>query len=123
MIRRPPRSTLFPYTTLFRSLVMASAAQTPSPRFAGYADLPGVRLWYTDSGDSGVPVVLLHANTGNADSWQYNIPGLVEAGYRVITFDRRGWGRSTANPDSGPQPGTIAEDLHALLEYLKNGPI
>src|SRR2546422_7453784 len=70
MIRRPPRSTLFPYTTLFRSLVMASAAQTPSPRFAGYADLPGVRLWYTDSGGSGVPVVLLHANTGNADSWQ-----------------------------------------------------
>jgi pimeloyl-ACP methyl ester carboxylesterase len=32
-----------------------------------------VRLWYTDSGGNGVPVVLLHANTGNADSWQYNI--------------------------------------------------
>ena len=59
------------------------------------------------------------ANTGNADSWQYNIPGFVEAGYRVVTFDRRGWGRSTANPDTGPQPGTIAEDLHALVEYLK----
>jgi hypothetical protein len=67
-------------------LVMASAAQTPSSQFAGYADLPGVRLWYTDSGGSGAPLVLLHANTGNADSWQYNIPGFVEAGYRVITF-------------------------------------
>jgi pimeloyl-ACP methyl ester carboxylesterase len=100
-------------------LIMASAAQTPVPQFAGYADLPGVRLWYTDSGGSGVPVVLLHANTGNSDSWQYNIPGFVEAGYRVITFDRRGWGRSAANPDTGPQPGTIAEDLHALVEYLK----
>jgi pimeloyl-ACP methyl ester carboxylesterase len=100
-------------------LVMASAAQTPSPRFAGYVDLPGVRLWYTDSGSSGVPVVLLHANTGNADSWQYNVPGFVEAGYRVIAFDRRGWGRSTANPETGPQPGTIADDLHALVEYLK----
>lgn len=88
-------------------------------QFAGYADLPGVRLWYTDSGGSGVAVVLLHANTGNADSWQYNIPGFVEAGYRVVTFDRRGWGRSTANPDTGPQPGTIAEDLHALVEHLK----
>ena len=65
------------------------------------------------------PLVLLHANTGNADSWQYNIPGFVEARYRVITFDRRGWGRSTADADSGPQPGTIAEDLHALVEYLK----
>ncbi|TMB72963.1 MAG: alpha/beta hydrolase, partial [Deltaproteobacteria bacterium] len=100
-------------------LFMASAAQTPIPRFAGYADLPGVRLWYTDSGGSGVPVVLLHANTGNADSWQYNIPGFVEAGYRVVAFDRRGWGRSTTNPDTGPQPSTIAEDLHALVEYLK----
>src|SRR5688572_23465189 len=71
-------------------LTMASAAQTPVARFAGYADLPGVRLWYTDSGGSGVPLVLLHANTGNADSWQYNIPGFVEAGYRVVAFDRRG---------------------------------
>ena len=98
---------------------MAATAQTSTSPFAGYADLPGVRLWYTDSGGDGVPVILLHANTGNADGWQYNIPGFVEAGYRVIAFDRRGWGRSTANPDSGPQPGTIAEDLHALVEHLK----
>src|SRR4029077_7912855 len=99
-------------------VMMASAAQTPSAGFAGYEDLPGVRLWYTDSGGSGVPLVLLHANTGNADSWQYNIAGFVEAGYRVITFDRRGWGRSRANPGTGPQPGTIADDLHALMDHL-----
>jgi pimeloyl-ACP methyl ester carboxylesterase len=91
---------------------MTSAAQ-----FAGHAELPGVRLWYTDSGGDGVPVVLLHANTGNADGFQYNIPAFVEAGYRPIAFDRRGWGRSTATPGTGSQPGTIAEDLHAL-EYL-----
>jgi pimeloyl-ACP methyl ester carboxylesterase len=99
-------------------LFMAAAAQTSLPWFAGYADLPGVRLWYTDSGGSGVAVILLHANTGNADNWQPNIPGFIEAGYRVITFDRRGWGRSRANPSTGPQPGTIAEDLHALVEHL-----
>lgn len=87
--------------------------------FAGHADLPGVRLWYTDSGGSGVPLILLHANTGNADGWQYNIPGFATAGYRAIAFDRRGFGRSMANPQSGPQPGTIADDLHALVEYLK----
>jgi pimeloyl-ACP methyl ester carboxylesterase len=97
---------------------MTFATQTLIARFAGYADLPGVRLWYTDSGGSGVSLVLLHANTGNADSWQYNIPGFVDAGHRVIAFDRRGWGRSNANPDSGPQPGTIADDLHALVEHL-----
>ena len=98
---------------------MATTAQTPNAQCAGHVELPGVRLWYTDSGGGGVPLVLLHANTGNADSWQYNIPGLVEAGYRVITFDRRGWGRSTANPTTGPQPATIADDLHALVDYLK----
>ncbi len=97
---------------------MASTTQSSSSRFEGYEDLPGVRLWYTDSGGSGVALVLLHANTGNADGWQYNIPGFVEAGYRVIAFDRRGWGRSRANPQTGPQPGTIAEDLHALVEHL-----
>gem|GEM_PF-1537050 len=99
-------------------LFVASAAQTSSPGFAGYADLPGVRLWYTDSGGNGAALILLHANTGNADSWQYNIPGFVESGYRVITFDRRGWGRSRPNPGTGPQPGTIADDLHALVEHL-----
>jgi pimeloyl-ACP methyl ester carboxylesterase len=94
-------------------------ADQPSPAFEGHADLPGVRLWYTDTGGGGVPVVLLHANTGNADSWQYNTPALAAAGYRAIAFDRRGWGRSTPDPATGPQPGTIADDLHALAEYLQ----
>src|SRR5215471_12900069 len=93
---------------------MMSTAQ-----FEGYEDLPGVRLWYTDSGGTGVGLLLLHANTGNADGWQYNIPGFVDAGYRVIAFDRRGWGRSIANQETGPQPATIADDLHALVEFLK----
>src|SRR2546427_4810403 len=78
-------------------LFMASAAQTLIPRFAGYADLPGVRLWYTDSGGSGVPVVLLHANTGNADRWEDKIPGLVEAGELGLAFYRRGGGGADEN--------------------------
>ena len=88
-------------------------------KFAGHVDLPGVRLYYTDNGASGIPVVLLHANTGNADGFQYNIPAIGQAGYRAIAFDRRGWGRSTPDPATGPQPGTIADDLHALIEHLK----
>jgi pimeloyl-ACP methyl ester carboxylesterase len=98
------------------SFVMSAA---PTNAFTGYADLPGVRLWYTDSGGDGDPVILLHANTGNADSWEHNLPGFIQAGYRAIAFDRRGWGRSTANPATGLQPGTIAEDLHALAEHLR----
>lgn len=95
-----------------------ASAKSPVHSFAGYAELAGVRLWYTDSGGAGVPLILLHANTGNADGWQYNISGLAAAGYRVIAFDRRGWGRSTANPATGPQPATIADDLHALVGHL-----
>lgn len=83
----------------------------------GFVELPGARLWYVDSGD-GVPIVLLHANTGNADSWAPNMPGFVAAGYRAMAFDRRGWGRSQADPATGPQPGTIADDLDALVDFL-----
>ena len=64
--------------------------------------IPGVRLWYTDTG-STAGVLLLHADTGNTNGWQYNISGFVEADMRAIAFDRRGSGRSTANPDTGPQ--------------------
>src|SRR4051812_955480 len=88
---------------------VTGVAQPPAP-FTGYADLPGVRLWYSDTGGSGTPLVLLHANTGNADSWTPNIPGLAAAGYRLIAFDRRGWGRSVADPDTArslaPSPAT-----------------
>src|SRR5436190_2660764 len=96
---------------------VTGVAQPPAP-FTGYTDLPGVRLWYSDTGGSGTPLVLLHANTGNADSWTPNIPGLAAAGYRLIAFDRRGWGRSVADPDTGAQPGTIAGDLDALADHL-----
>ena len=98
--------------------LIAFQPAAPAPARQGYAELPGVRLWFTDTGGSGIPVVLLHANTGNSDSWQYNIPAFEKAGYRVIAFDRRGWGRSMAEPSSGPQPGSVAEDLQALANFL-----
>src|SRR5438128_12235184 len=92
----------------------STAIDQGAPAFQGYAELKGVRLWYTDSGGSGVPLVLLHAATGNADSWVKNTPGLAEAGYRAIAFDRRGFARSIADPSTGLQPGTAPDDLHAL---------
>ena len=84
-----------------------------------YADLPGVKLWFTDSGGDGIPIVLLHANTGTSESWEVNAAALVGQGYRVIAFDRRGWGRSLADPATGPQPGSVAGDLDALADYLR----
>jgi pimeloyl-ACP methyl ester carboxylesterase len=82
-----------------------------------YADLPGVRLWYKDTGGNGVPVVFLHSNTGSSQNWEHQIPAFTSAGFRFIAYDRRGWGRSATQPDA--QPGTAADDLHALMKFLK----
>jgi pimeloyl-ACP methyl ester carboxylesterase len=84
-----------------------------------YAALPGVRLWFVDTGGVGAPIVLLHPNTGTVAIWEPQITAFAQAGYRVIAFDRRGFGRSLPDAATGPQPGSIAEDLHALADYLK----
>ncbi len=81
-------------------------------------DLPGVHLWVTDTGGTATPVVLLHANTGTSANWIEQNTAFAAAGYRVIAFDRRGWGNSTPDPATGPQPGSTTEDLHALVEHL-----
>ena len=83
-----------------------------------HAQLPGVKLWFIDSGGPGAPVVLLHPNSGTSVIWQSQIAALVEAGYRAIAFDRRGWGKSTADPATGPQPGSVTGDLDALVGHL-----
>ena len=93
---------------------------TPSSRAAdAVANLPGVKLAYVDSGGQGAPVILVHALTGTSQSWQNQIEAFAKAGYRAIAFDRRGWGKSVADPASGPQPGSVAEDIEALAAHLK----
>jgi pimeloyl-ACP methyl ester carboxylesterase len=92
----------------------------PAPR-RELAALPGVRLWFTDTGGNGEPIVLLHANTGTSEIWEPQIDAFSKAGYRVIAFDRRGWGRSQADPATGPQPGHASDDLHALADFLLLG--
>jgi pimeloyl-ACP methyl ester carboxylesterase len=82
-----------------------------------FVEIPGARLSYIDTGGSGVPIVLLHAATGSSRVWEYQLPAFSQAGYRVVAFDRRGWGR-TAIDAAGPQPGTAADDLIALLDRL-----
>jgi pimeloyl-ACP methyl ester carboxylesterase len=109
------------------AIVVASVAlgATQQPARGGHppprqelAPLPGVRLWFTDTGGRGEPVVLLHAITGTSESWNGQIAAFSKAGYRVIAFDRRGWGRSQADPATGAQPGHASDDLHALAGYL-----
>jgi pimeloyl-ACP methyl ester carboxylesterase len=94
-----------------------SAARSSGAVRESAADLPGVKLWYIDSGGTGVPVVFMHAATGSVRNWEHQIGPLTTAGYRFIAFDRRGWGRTVIEP-SGLQPGTAADDLDGLMKHL-----
>ena len=76
-----------------------------------------VDLYYEDHG-SGKPVVLIHGYPLSGASWEKQVPVLLEAGYRVITYDRRGFGKSS-QPTTGYSYDTFAEDLHKLVTQLK----
>jgi len=97
--------------------VTLAAAQGQPVVHEGYADQSGARLSYRDTGGGGVPVVFLHAATGNSLVWEYQLPAFARAGYRVVTYDRRGFGRS-ATELGGAQPATDADDLLGLLDHL-----
>jgi pimeloyl-ACP methyl ester carboxylesterase len=98
----------------------ASLPTSGESRYQGsLVDLPGVRLWHLDSGGDGIPIVFLHANTGTSATWEPQLSYFSDAGFRVIAIDRRGWGASVAVPSTGTQPGNVAEDLDALLDYLE----
>jgi non-heme chloroperoxidase len=75
-----------------------------------------IDLYYEDHG-AGKPVVLIHGWPLSGRSWEKQVPVLIEAGYRVITYDRRGFGDSS-KPTSGYDYDTFAEDLHKLLTLL-----
>jgi pimeloyl-ACP methyl ester carboxylesterase len=102
------------------ALTALTYVQSPvvSTSHEGYAVLPGVRVWYTDSGGNGVPVVFMHAATGSSRVWEHQAPAFAAAGYRFIAYDRRGWGRSVIDT-TVQQPGTAADDLLALMDQLR----
>ena len=74
-------------------------------------------LYYEDHG-SGKPIVLIHGYPLSGASWERQVPVLLNAGYRVITYDRRGFGKSS-QPTTGYNYDTFAEDLHELVIHLE----
>ena len=74
-------------------------------------------LHVEDTGGSGRPVVLIHGWPLSAESWSKQVPALKEAGYRVISYDRRGFGRSDKT-FSGYDYDTLTSDLQALVTEL-----
>ncbi len=75
-----------------------------------------IELYYEDHG-KGKPVVLIHGWPLSGASWEKQLPALLSAGCRVITYDRRGFGRSS-QPASGYDYDTLASDLDALMARL-----
>ncbi len=88
----------------------------PSAKAQGWVDHSGAHIWYAAFG-SGAPVILLHGGLGHSGNWGFQAPALVEAGFRVVTVDSRGHGRSTrtAQPYTYTQ---MASDLAAVMDRL-----
>ena len=82
----------------------------------GQENSASIDLYYEDHG-SGTPVVLIHGYPLNGRSWERQLPVLLDAGYRVIAYDRRGFGDS-GQPTVGYDYDTFAADLNALMEKL-----
>ena len=75
-----------------------------------------VELYFEDHG-AGPPVVLVHGWPLSGRSWENQVPALIKAGHRVITYDRRGFGWSS-QPWDGYDFDTFTADLNALITYL-----
>jgi len=82
----------------------------------GQENSADIEIYYEDHG-AGQPVVLIHGYPLSGRAWDKQVPALLAAGYRVITYDRRGFGQSS-QPAVGYDYDTFAADLHALLEHL-----
>ena len=83
----------------------------------GKENTGNIELYYEDHG-SGKPVVLIHGYPLSGASWEKQVPPLLNAGYRVITYDRRGFGKSS-QPTVGYNYDMFSEDLHKLITELK----
>src|SRR5579864_2792291 len=82
----------------------------------GRENSANIEIYYEDHG-TGQPVVLIHGYPLSGRAWDRQVPALLQAGHRVITYDRRGFGKSS-QPTTGYDYDTFAADLHTLLEAL-----
>jgi pimeloyl-ACP methyl ester carboxylesterase len=82
----------------------------------GQENSTSIDLYYEDHG-SGRPVILIHGYPLNGTSWEKQTTALLAAGHRVITYDRRGFGRSS-QPTTGYDYDTFADDLRKLISTL-----
>src|SRR5262249_27598052 len=101
----------FPFTRGFVSVPRMSYVTV------GKENSTDLHLYYEDHG-KGDAVILIHGYPLNGASWEKQTAALLAAGKRVITYDRRGFGKSS-QPTTGYDYDTFAADLHALVGHLK----
>ena len=80
--------------------------------------LSRTKLHVDDTGGEGRPVVLIHGWPLSGEAWSGQVPELASAGYRVVTYDRRGFGRSD-KPGRGYEYDSLAKDLESILDELE----
>jgi 3-oxoadipate enol-lactonase len=85
-----------------------------------YMTVNGADLFYMDHGGAGTPIVLLHAAAGHSGAWTEQVAAFSGAGYRVVTYDLRGFGQSPA--EGKATESSISEDLLALAKALELPP-
>ena len=90
-----------------------------APMTEGIADLGNTKLYYWDTGESGEAVVFLHPGSGSAEFFPYQQPVFATAGYRVISYSRRGQYKSEMGSDT--DTFFVLDDLLALLKHLGVG--
>src|SRR5437879_5912693 len=83
----------------------------------GQENSGSIDIYYEDHG-SGKPIILIHGYPLSGASWEKQMPVLLNAGYRVITYDRRGFGKSS-QPTAGYNYDTFAADLREVITQLK----
>src|SRR5215510_3625693 len=88
-----------------------------APMTEGIADLGNTRLWYWDTGGTGEAVVFLHPGSGSGEFYPYQQPAFAKAGYRAISYSRRGQHRSEIGTDADTY--FAADDLLNLMSHLK----
>src|SRR5215208_4827310 len=88
----------------------------PDTNVQDHVENNGAQIWYAAYG-TGSPVILLHGGLGHSGNWGYQVPALINSGYRTVVIDSRGHGRSTrdARPYTYEQ---MAFDLAAVMDHL-----
>src|SRR6202050_4993779 len=125
-MHRPAARPWIPYQCAGETARLLSAAWAGGSPLTEGGTMPAVNVGQENSSDieihyedhgTGQPVVLIHGYPLSGRGWDKQVPALLAAGYRVITYDRRGFGQSS-QPATGYDYDTFTADLAVLLEHL-----